>query len=146
MTESKFQVDGFADLNKALLDLGPRTGSKVLRRAGRRAMAPVEDAMRRGAKKDSGDLQDSIGMASSSSKGKSADRIARITVGPIKKTSGKGEDKRSLNNLNQKAIAQEYGNAKQSAQPFIRPALENNQQKVINSLIDEFAKELLKSD
>ncbi|QFT53541.1 HK97-gp10 family putative phage morphogenesis protein [Microbulbifer sp. THAF38] len=143
---SKFSVDGFADLNKALLSLGPKTGSKVLRRAGRRAMAPVVDSMRRGARKDSGDLQDSIGMAFSAAKGKSAGRIARISVGPLKKTSGRGKDKRSLNNLNQKALAQEYGNAKQSAQPFIRPALENNQQKVVNALIDEFAKELAKSD
>lgn len=140
--KTKFSVDGLSKLNSELLQLDAKTGGAILRRAGRKAMLPVEAAMKRGARKKSGDLQDSIGIQASSSKGRSASRIARITVGPIKKTHGRGGDKRSLNNLKEKAIAQEFGNAKQSAQPFIRPALENQVETVLRDLIDEFAKQL----
>lgn len=141
---SKFHVDGLAKMNSALLGLDAKTGSAVLRRAGRNAMKRVETAMRNGAKVDSGDLKDSIGMRASTAKGKSRDRVARITVGPIKKSQGRGDKKRDFNNTNQKAISQEYGNAKQSAKPFIRPALENNIDSVLRDVINEVANEITK--
>ncbi|WP_043316587.1 HK97-gp10 family putative phage morphogenesis protein [Microbulbifer sp. HZ11] len=141
---SKFNVEGLGKLNRALLGLDAKTGSAVLRRAGRQAMKRVETAMRNGAKVDSGDLQDSIGMRASTAKGKSRDRVARITVGPLKKSKGRGDNKRDLHNTNQKAIAQEYGNAKQSAKPFIRPALENNIDSVLRDVINEVSNELTK--
>ena len=141
---SKFHVDGLAKMNSALLGLEAKTGSAVLRRVGRSAMKQVETAMRSGAKVDSGDLRDSIGMRASTAKGRSSGRIARITVGPLKKSKGRGSNKHDFNNLNQKAIAQEYGNAKQSAQPFIRPALENNVESILRDLITEFGNELTK--
>ncbi|AQQ67486.1 hypothetical protein Mag101_07415 [Microbulbifer agarilyticus] len=139
---SKFHVDGLAKFNSTLLGLDAKTGSGVLRRAGRAAMKQVESAMRKGAKLDSGELKDSIGMRASTAKGRSRDRIARISVGPIKKSKGRGKKKRGFSNINQKAIAQEYGNARQSARPFIRPALESNVDNVLRDLINEIGKEL----
>lgn len=140
----KFHVDGLSKLNSALLGLDAKTGSGVLRRAGRSAMKQVEDAMRDGAEVDTGDLRDSIGMRTSKArgKGKASGRVARITVGPMKKSKGRGGHKRERNNLNQKAIAQEYGNARQSAKPFIRSALENNVESILQDLITEFSNEL----
>lgn len=140
----KFSVDGLAKLNSALLGLDAKTGSAVLRRAGKSAMKPVEEAMRSGARVDEGGLRDSITTRTSTAKGRSAGRVARIIVGPLKKTKGRGANKKSLGNLNQKAIAQEYGNAKQSAQPFIRPALENRTGSILRDLITEFGNELAK--
>ncbi|MFI2810144.1 HK97-gp10 family putative phage morphogenesis protein [Microbulbifer sp. JSM ZJ756] len=140
----KFNIDGLAKMNSALLGLEAKTGAAVLRRAGRKAMKPVEEAMRAGARADTGQLKDSIGMQASTAKGRSSGRVARITVGPLKKSSGRGANKKEFSKTNQKAIAQEYGNARQSADPFIRPALENRAESVIGDLVREFSTELTK--
>ena len=138
MTQT-FEVEGLAELEKALLDLGAETGIKTLRTAGRKAMEPVLIAATIGANRDSGDLKDSI--AISSRKGKGGNRAIDIDVGPTKKKAPKSEGGRELAGVNQKAIAQEFGTSKQQADPFLRPALDQN----VDRVLDLFGTELEKA-
>lgn len=142
MAKDSFHVAGLDDLNRKLRQLGAKTGVAVLRKAARKAMKPVEDAMRQGAREDTGSLKASIGMRARAGSRSSRSRAVTISVGPLKKSRGSGDGKQALNNINNKAISQEYGNAKQSAKPFIRPALDNNKSAILDTLKDEFKKEL----
>lgn len=142
MAKESFSVDGLDELNRKLLQLDAKTGVATLRKAARKAMKPVEQAMREGAREDSGALKESIGMRARAGSRSDRRRVVTIAVGPVKKSAGRGESKRELENINQKAIAQEYGNAKQSAKPFIRPALDNNKNDVLDTLKTEFKNEL----
>ena len=142
MPKDSFYIDGLADLNRKLLQLGAKTGVAALRKAARKAMKPVEDAMREGAREDSGALKASIGMRARVGSRSSKARAVTIAVGPVKKSAGRGDKKKDLVGVNQKAISQEYGNAKQSAKPFIRPALDQHKDAVLDTLKTEFKKEL----
>lgn len=134
-----FNVEGLAELEQALLQLEAKTGEKVLKSAGKRAMKPVEQAAIEGAGFNTGKLRESITTSARKGKGKSA---ARILVGPLRKKarkkSGVGLDGRE----NAKAIAQEYGTSRQQAEPFLRPALDKNARRVLNDFADELGKEV----
>ena len=137
-------VSGFKELNDALNKLDVKTGVKTLRKAGRNAMKPVLDHQQANVKVDSGDTKAALTMSARVGGRKNKRRAVLISVGPTKKTAGRGDKKRNLSGVNQKAIAQEYGNVKTKAKPFIRPSLELNQQKIIDTLTSEF-KRLLES-
>ncbi|SIQ13788.1 HK97-gp10 family putative phage morphogenesis protein [Marinobacterium stanieri] len=139
MSIQNFEVQGMAELEEALLDLGAETGFKTLRSAGRKAMEPVLIAATIGANRDSGDLKDS--MAISSRKGKGGNRAVDIDVGPTKKKAAKSEGGRELSGVAHKAIAQEYGTSDQEAEPFLRPALDQN----VDRVLDLFGSELGKA-
>lgn len=138
-----FTVD-FTKLTEALNELGVKTGVAALRKAGRKAMKPVLDYQKENANEDTGALKDSIGMSARTGGRKAKERVLLISVGPIKKTGGRGENKRELTGINQKAIAQEYGNIKTKAEPFIRPSLETNKNNILESLKSEFKNEFEK--
>ncbi len=138
MTIQNFEVQGLAELEEALLDLGAETGFKTLRTAGRKAMEPVLIAATIGANRDSGDLKDA--MAISTRKGKGGDRAVNIDVGPTKKKAAKSEGGRVLAGIGQKAIAQEFGNSHQQAEPFLRPSLDQNVDRVVDTLATELGK------
>ena len=135
-----FKVEGFKDLQKSLLSLDVKTGVATLRKAGRKAMKPVLDHQKQNVHVVTGDTKDAIGITARKGSKKNRSRAVLISVGPTKKSSGRGDKKRDLTGVNQKAIAQEYGNIKTKADPFIRPSLDLNQQKVIGTLTTEFKK------
>lgn len=120
-------VSGLAELERKLIELGEKVGTQVLRDAGKAALEPVLEDMKQHAGFDdsaSGEhMRDSIKIRSSSSKSK-GNAVVYLRVGPSKKHFIK-------------ALAQEMGTVKQVASPFIRPALDYNQAKVLRILAVE---------
>lgn len=119
-------VSGLSDLGSALTRLEEEIKTKILRSAGRKAMEPVLDDMKRNAGFDetsqAAHMRDSIKIRSTSSKKLNGSVL--ITVGP--------SNKHFI-----KAFAQEMGTIKQVSRPFIRPALDYNKQAVLNILVTE---------
>ena len=140
-------VEGLAELDKALSELGAELGYKTLRTAGRKAMKPVLEAARAGANEETGELKQSLAITvkkGRGARGKGGDTAADIGVGATRKSvSVKNEDgtrsRKELSMINIKAGAQEYGTKYQQAQPFLRPALHNNVDAVLNNLRKELA-------
>lgn len=120
-------VSGLAELERKLIELGEKVGTQILRDAGKAALEPVLEDMKQHAGFDdsaSGEhMRDSIKIRSSSSKAK-GNAVVYLRVGPSKKHFIK-------------ALAQEMGTVKQVASPFIRPALDYNQAKVLRILAVE---------
>jgi HK97 gp10 family phage protein len=120
-------VSGLAELERKLIELGEKVGTQILRDAGKAALEPVLEDMKQHAGFDdsaSGEhMRDSIKTRSSSSKYK-GNAVVYLRVGPSKKHFIK-------------ALAQEMGTVKQVASPFIRPALDYNQAKVLRILAVE---------
>lgn len=120
-------VAGLAELERRLIELGEKVGTQVLRDAGKAALEPVLDDMQQHAGFDTSatgeHMRDSIKIRSSPSKSK-GNAVVYLRVGPSKKHFIK-------------ALAQEMGTVKQVAAPFIRPALDYNQAKVLRILAIE---------
>lgn len=135
-------VQGLQQLEHALLELGAELGFKTLRSAGRAAMKPVLESAKAGAHVDSGDLVESIAITTRRGKGRS--EAVSIRVGPTKRSVRDRATKtsRKLTGVNQKAIAQEYGTRRQQADPFLRPALDQNQSQVLATFSAELAKKI----
>ncbi|MBL4869161.1 MAG: hypothetical protein JKY67_22600 [Pseudomonadales bacterium] len=135
-----FKVEGFKQLQASLNKLDVKTGVATLRKAGRKAMKTVEAYQKQHVHVVTGDTRDAITISARKGGRKAKSRVVLISVGPTKKSSGRGNSKRQLTGVNQKAIAQEFGNVKTKVDPFIRPSLDVNQQQVINTLTAEFRK------
>ncbi|WP_299195752.1 HK97-gp10 family putative phage morphogenesis protein [uncultured Amphritea sp.] len=123
-------VQGLAELEKALLDLGAQTGFKTLRSAARKAMKPVLSDAQANVNVDSGDTKESL--AISAKKGKGHASAVVVSVGNTRKKARKSEGGHKLAGVNQKVIAQEYGTKNQAADPFLTPALIKNKDQVLN--------------
>ncbi|ELB2829359.1 hypothetical protein QNF05_002016 [Vibrio alginolyticus] len=139
MQLDSWSVSGLKELEKALTELGQKAGLKALRKASRQAMGGVQLSMAMGAgyNSDSPDgehMRDSIKISTKKldSKHGGKDNALATRVGPSKKHS-------------QKAIAQEYGTAKQAADPFMRPALYENRHRIVRTFRTVLATEIQKA-
>lgn len=132
---NSIEVEGLAELEKALLDLGAETGFKTLRSAGRKAMKPVLSDMQSGANESTGDLKQSLRI--SASKGKGAARSVNVSVGNTRRKATKANGGQKFDSVEWKARAQEFGTVNQQAEPFMVPALVRNQDNVLLALILE---------
>ncbi|EAR6915335.1 hypothetical protein EWR41_23815 [Salmonella enterica] len=123
----KMEVTGLDDLERQLMALGEKVGTKVLRDAGREALKVVEEDMKQHAGYDETStaqhMRDSIKIRNSSRKSRGS-TVVTLRVGPSKQHY-------------MKALAQEFGTVKQVAEPFIRPALDYNVQTVLRVLAVE---------
>ncbi len=142
MIDMNIEVEGLSELHSRLKSLDPKKRVAEIRKAARKAMKPVVNSMKEGASEDTGDLKSSIAMRARTGSRSDSNRLLTISAGPIKKAVKADGEKHKLTGVNQKAIAQEYGNAKQTAKPFIRPALDNNKNTVLDILKDELKKQL----
>lgn len=119
-------VTGLRELGEALGRLEEEIKTKILRDAGKKAMEPVLDDMKRNAGFDetsqASHMRDSIKIRST--KSKKLNGSVLITVGP--------SNKHFI-----KAFAQEMGTVKQVSRPFIRPALDYNKHVVLKILTTE---------
>ncbi len=122
----EIEISGLQDLERRLIAVGEEVGTKILRDAGREAMAIVEADMKQNAGYDNGStnahMRDSI--KTRSSRGKSGSTVIVLRVGPTR-------------THYMKALAQEFGTIKQVAKPFIRPALDYNKMQVLRILTIE---------
>lgn len=133
----KWDVQGLRELDNAVKNLGVATGGKVMRKAGRDAMAEVQFAMATGAGFDpdaKGEhMRETIKITTKMADAKAgSDNAVAVRVGPTKKHS-------------QKAIAQEYGTAKQQPDPFMRVSLEENRERVVEKFASGLAVEIEKA-
>lgn len=158
-------------LNEMVNDFGYKDAKRILTRAVRQAMQPVLTDAKMNAPVDTGALQRLLWLearkpTSKDRRSKYVDRtdavIASVTTPPGTKLTrmtyfNQREDKKGRNALleargimhlgiksDMRAIAQEFGTAKVSAQPFLRPALESNRQTVVDSLGGFLGQELEK--
>ncbi|EAA1345830.1 MULTISPECIES: HK97-gp10 family putative phage morphogenesis protein [Salmonella] len=123
----KMEVTGLDELERQLMALGEKVGTKVLRDAGREALKVVEEDMKQHAGYDETStaqhMRDSIKIRNSNRKSRGS-TVVTLRVGPSKQHY-------------MKALAQEFGTVKQVAEPFIRPALDYNVQIVLRVLAVE---------
>ena len=122
----RMEVTGLAELERQLIALGEKAGTKVLREAGRAALQVVEQDMKEHAGYDESakgpHMRDSIKIRSTTrAKGNA---VVVLRVGPSKPHYIK-------------ALAQEFGTVKQIPDPFIRPALDYNKSRVLRILAVE---------
>lgn len=131
-----FNLEGLAELEHKLLDIGVAAGATALRRAGREAMKPVQRDMKIGAgfdeSSDDQHMRDSIKITSNRARGREKNTAVRVRVGPTKPHSIK-------------ALAQEYGTEKQNPDPFMRPALFGNASQVLGTFKTILAIEIEKA-
>jgi len=117
-------VEGLAELERQLIALGEKVGTKILRDAGRAALQVVQEDMKQHAGFDESSagphMRDTIKIRSTSRKNKGSG-VVILRVGPSKEHF-------------MKALAQEYGTVKQVSDSFIRPALDYNRNKVLRIL------------
>lgn len=149
---AEFKVEGFEDLYKAMDELAEEIGKaktdRIWRGALGYAMEPVLARVKANAPVDSGQLQDHVYMKAHRPQGRDKQSsafqgevmMARVSVSPkredsVEKTILNKRGKFQTYGLHRPvALAQEFGNAKTPARPFIRPALEANTQTVIERL------------
>lgn len=129
MTMIRLEMTGLDELDRQLQAIGEDIALNVIRDAGKAAMAPVAQDMKRNAGYDPSNtgehMRDSITIRSRSRiKDGNWPTVMTFSVGPSSAHA-------------MKAVAQEYGTVKQAADPFMRPALDNNIPKVINTLSEQ---------
>lgn len=152
-----FKMEGFDDLQKQLDELvvdAKEKGQKVnkdriWRNAMKWAMEPVLEDAKSYAPKDSGQLAERIYMKvhrpmTRDKAGRYYDGetyLARVTSSPIRDDSvlntvlnKKGKFQSVWSNKRPVGISQEFGNARNAAKPFLRPALEGNISRVTSRL------------
>ncbi|MCW9051233.1 MAG: hypothetical protein OQJ91_02765 [Motiliproteus sp.] len=130
MADISFDVEGLAELEQQLLKLQAKTGQKLLKSAGRKAMKPVLDDAIAGVNVDTGASKESLSIAAKNGKGQYA---AVISVGANRRKGRKSSGVDIDGRVNAKIGAQEYGTEgkrKQKAEPFLRPALDKNASQV----------------
>lgn len=122
------EVKGLQELEWQLLAMGDKA-VKVMRNAGREALAPVLEDMKAHAGFDDASagehMRDTIKIRSTSRM--NDDKyltVITLRVGPSKKH-------------HMKALAQEFGTIKQVAAPFIRPAMDYNKSRILRVLAVE---------
>jgi len=147
--EVTWKVEGLADLERQLTELGAEVGLKVLRTAARTAMKPVQSQMKRTAPFD----EDKSGAPSAQAgKGEIAARTQHMAdkIGMTTKKLDKKAGKTTALSVrvgptkahSQKAIAAEYGTEKQTAKPFMRNALFDNKELVVSTMKNKLAAEI----
>ena len=122
------EVKGLQELERQLMAMGDKA-VKVMRNAGREALAPVLEDMKAHAGFDDASagehMRDTIKIRSASRM--NDDKyltVITLRVGPSKKH-------------HMKALAQEFGTIKQVAAPFIRPAMDYNKSRILRVLAVE---------
>ncbi|TBL95369.1 HK97-gp10 family putative phage morphogenesis protein [Hafnia alvei] len=122
------EVKGLQELERQLLAMGDKA-VKVMRNAGREALAPVLEDMKAHAGFDDASagehMRDTIKIRSTSRMNDEKYlTVITLRVGPSKKH-------------HMKALAQEFGTIKQVAAPFIRPAMDYNKSRILRVLAVE---------
>jgi len=128
------KVEGLSQLDAALGELKASTAKGVLRRVGRKALEPFDEAWRLKAPHLSHALQESGGVGS---------RLTRTQRAAIERQSfvevhaGPGAVPQ--------AVQQEFGNQHHPAQPFVRPAWEETKHQVLEGVASELGDEIART-
>ena len=122
-----------AALEKRLVEVADKVAKKALRTAARRAMAQVRKEARDKAPEDTGLLDENFALMT---KAKDGEVSAKVGIrGGAKKNDTTPFYFRFV----------ELGTKSNKARPFMRPALENNAEKILSTVADELKKALDKA-
>ena len=129
--KTTFKVEGLADLDRRLGELTASAGKGVLRRVGRQALQPMDEAWRAKAPHLTGQLEESgsVGSKLTRSQRKAQERESSVEV-----FAGPGP--------NPQAIQQEFGNAQHAAQPFMRTAWDQTKGRVLEIVKENLGGEI----
>lgn len=122
------QVHGLKELQKQLKKLGNKDGRQALARACRKAFKPVLDTAKALAPRHRGILADSLKISVLQPKGQDAAVVVGIKIG-----APKGIGTKELPPARRWHFV-ELGTVKMSAHPFLRPALDQNADRVVELL------------
>jgi HK97 gp10 family phage protein len=135
----KVKLEGFKELDAALGELTKAAARGVLRRAGVKALEPIAVAASAMAPVESGKLQTSVGVGTKLTK-----RQSILHRKSVKDDKSSVEVFAGAGGLAQ-ATQQEFGNFKDPAQPFLRPAWDAGKGRVLDDLKTELAAEIGKA-
>jgi HK97 gp10 family phage protein len=136
---TKVRVEGLRELEAALKELPKATGKRVLRNSLRKAAEPIaRDAAAR-APVDDGTLRDSIGVGTRLTKRQAGlhRKMFRDDRASVEMFVGAG-------GLAQ-ATQMEFGNFKDSPQPYMRPAWDGNKMQALETIKTELWNEIQKA-
>jgi HK97 gp10 family phage protein len=127
----KVSVVGLKELDARLGQLKPSTGKNVLRRVGREALAPFDEDWRERAPHLTGALEESgsVGSKLTHTQRKQNERTSTVEV-----FAGPGP--------NPQAIQQEFGNATQPPQPYVRPAWDATKDQALEIVAERLGEEI----
>lgn len=126
------KVEGLRELDRQLSSLSASVGSKVLRGALMDSATPLVKEMKERVPVANGNLKRTIGKRSSvNRRGERNQATAVVSVGAVRKGSWK-------------AHFVEFGTSRNRAQPFIRPALDATQDKVLSRFKERLKKRIEK--
>lgn len=140
------ELEGFRELDDTFYALGKALGKGVLRRVGRRALEPMAEHARASVAVRTGRLKRSIHVGTVLAKSQRAKGPVRIAgtgefrADPLNDVTvymGPGQDPA--------AIQEEFGNAHQAADPFMRPAFDAEAVATIKRVADGLWPEIEKT-
>ena len=125
-----FDPAELAALEKRLNEVANKVAKKALRGAVRKAMKPVRDEARDNAPEDSGLLEENFAL------------LTRVRMSEVIAKIGIRGGARENDTTPFYFRFQELGTKNIQARPFLRPALENNAQEILDTVVDELKKAL----
>jgi HK97 gp10 family phage protein len=131
----KVKVEGFRELEASLSELPKATGKAVLRRVLKAAGEPIMSSAQQKAPVLTGQLETSIVTSTRLSRRQA--RLARRV--------GKSTVEMHVGTKNEAAVPQEFGTARQGAQPFMRPAWDENKDQALDIIKSDLGSEIEKA-
>lgn len=128
------RIEGLAELDAKLGELPAAAGKGVLRRVGRDALQPFDDAWRAKAPHFSGKLSESGGVGSKLTR---SQRQAHERESSVEVFAGPGDKPQ--------AWQQEVGNVHHAAQPFVRPAWDETKDQALGIVKAALGTEITKA-
>lgn len=131
-----FKVEGLADLDRQLGELTRSAGKGVLRRVGRKALQPFDEAWRAKAPHLTGQLSESGSVGSKLSRRQrrrqnfERESFVEVFAGP---------------GSNPQGVQQEFGNHNHAAQPFLRPTWDETKDEALAIVKTELGNEITKA-
>lgn len=130
----KVKVEGLKELDQALGQLPFSTAKNVLRRVGRAALEPMDEAWREKAPEFTGELAESGSVGSGISR---RQRRQHVRASTVEVFAGPGP--------NPQAVQQEFGNSIHPPQPFMRPAWDETKDQALEIVKTELGAEIQKA-
>lgn len=132
----KFKIDGLRETEAALAELPKATGKNVLRRVLKAAAAPIESAAQSMAPHLTGTLERKIVTGT---------RLTRRQAQMVRKADSKSSAEIHVGTADPAGIQTEFGNVHQAAEPWLRPAWDENKDGALNTIATDLGTEVEKA-
>ncbi|SRR6266481_3203201 len=130
MADFEVHIEGLEELEQKLQQLAPDIAKRAVRKSVRAGIEVFQEAISENAPRHTGHLAESINIKLSVTGGDRDD-----TTGGIIGITGPSKDAFY-------GVFQEYGTAREPAQPFVAPAYEENKDKVVEVFVETLKDEL----